>query len=111
MTSNSTNKINNWISNLFGSSNNDDLAESNDQNKLIEQLDNLSNYILEDITRIKANLKENEPIEDLEELSNYISEDITRIKENLKKKSIQKSAHFEAKSSQAVLIQFNLFKF
>ena len=84
MTSNSTNKINNWISNLFGSSNNDDVAESNDQNKLIEQLDNLSNYI---------------------------SEDITRIKGNLKKKSIQKSAHFEAKSSQAVLIQFNLFKF
>ena len=84
MTSNSTNKINNWISNLFGSSNNDDVAESNDQNKLIEQLDNLSNYI---------------------------SEDITRLKGNLKKKSIQKSAHFEAKSSQAVLIQFNLFKF
>lgn len=84
MTSNSTNKINNWISNLFGSLNNDDVAESNDQNKLIEQLDNLSNYI---------------------------SEDITRIKGNLKKKSIQKSAHFEAKSSQAVLIQFNLFKF
>lgn len=84
MTSNSTNKINNWISNLFGSSNNDDVAESNDQNKLIEQLDNLSNYI---------------------------SEDITRIKGNLKKKSIQKSAHFKAKSSQAVLIQFNLFKF
>ena len=110
MTSNTKNKMN-WISYLFGDSVNDDAVESNQQNKLIEQLNNLSNYISEDIIEIKETLKENEPIERLEKLSNYISEYISEIKEHLKKKSIQKSVHFEGKSSQSVLIQFNIFKF